>query len=1415
MAKRYFNWKLAVVLVIGFAVLGGTAWGLRKWHRSRRAETGLGLGNAAYERRDWVQAAQNLGRYLAVSPGDVTTLLKYADAHLNIRPLENHNVQQAIAAYRSVLRADKGNAEAAVCLSTMYLAMHKAGEAELIAQRHFDANQTSSENLDAKTRDAKDSELRRIWAVALAEQKKFDQAAAQLENLLAEQPEQILAYETLGRLAERYGENFEHSPQYWYDQAVSNNPSSALAHLIRADFHFRGENADKALADLEQAEKFDLSDPVVRLRLAKGLINSNLLERAEHHLEAVQAAQPFNRGLWQAWFELALKSQSKAKMSAVAEAAMKALSPQVWDFLPRATELFIRADQHDRAQQCINQMKQEDVDPGLTAWLQGLIANRQGRLFEAVKYWRQTMELGQRGRHVRLALASALSRLGDVQSAQQQLRILISENAGFLDGHLALAKLAARKANWAEAAKHAQVAARISPDHTEAALLALKARIRLSASLSETEDNQIYKDIDQQLTQLEETTNGALQVRLLQVDLAMAKGDIEHAEALVGQLKQAYRSQPEALMAEAELLAAQQKQEQAILLLEDAVERFPSDPEPTKRLALLLARSDRHEACVAVIKDALAHFEEPAARRELSFLLCDFYERQNQQQDAYETLSSLVEQGPNDILAKRRLLRCTQVIENLDQAQPLIDQIKLLEGEDGWQWRYEQAKIWAAQGQFEAHYPQIVGLLEKNLLANPDDQASRLLLASTYERSDQLQLALSTYRDALHHAPDDLEVIIPAVSVFYKAKEYERAQEILDRASRQKLQHPQLQRLQLQTHLSRGKLNSAGAVLENLLAKDPQNSSACLLLVHLETEEGNLGKAEQLLAQLRAQKPDWLPAIVAQIRLYTQQKRSGEALRLCDQIVSSSNDAAAYILRAKTYAVLGQSDAAYKDFEQARAMEPNNVSAWLAESEFHRLAGQREQAIASIQKAMSLAPDNPNIQKQAIKLFLASQRPEIAQQGKDLLGKAIQLNPDDTELLLVRARVLLGERTSPAIESAEQILQDVTRQDPRIGQSWVLLGEIALGRGQFGKALGIALEGLAHVPNHKRLLLLKARVEAKRSTVLASHTLEVLHELDPSDSDVVVLLAETYVAANKPAKAVSLLRAQLTASEPAASRKCEIALATALYKNGDKQEALRLLESLCRSQPDDPDPLLAQVRLFQDEELWDQLNESIVNWPQDHPEDSATLVTVASELAASQHPQAKNMAEKTLRLVLASDAHCVSAMGALAMLLQTTGRDVEAAELYRQVLTLQPDHVVVINNLAWILCEQLGQHKQALELAQRGLEKTPNYIDLIDTRGVAYYRLGHLEKAVRDFQRCLTLYLPEAPSLVASYFHLGRALASLGQTDQAVENLTKALELNTKRGGLSDDDVAEAKRLIEQLSAGGQYVSVTTFEETR
>jgi tetratricopeptide (TPR) repeat protein len=154
------------------------------------------------------------------------------------------------------------------------------------------------------------------------------------------------------------------------------------------------------------------------------------------------------------------------------------------------------------------------------------------------------------------------------------------------------------------------------------------------------------------------------------------------------------------------------------------------------------------------------------------------------------------------------------------------------------------------------------------------------------------------------------------------------------------------------------------------------------------------------------------------------------------------------------------------------------------------------------------------------------------------------------------------------------------------------------------------------------------------------------------------------------------------------------------------------------------------------------------------------------------------------------------------MLLQTLGRQTESAELYRQILELNPDNVIVINNLAWIMCEEQKKFQEALALVQKGLAIAPQYMDLIDTRGVVYYRLGQLEKAIADFTECLKLYLDTAPAKAAAHFHLARALTKLGQTAKAIEQLNRALDLHDQTKGLSAADLTEVQRLQQELQKG-------------
>ncbi|MCX5638950.1 MAG: tetratricopeptide repeat protein, partial [Planctomycetota bacterium] len=389
------------------------------------------------------------------------------------------------------------------------------------------------------------------------------------------------------------------------------------------------------------------------------------------------------------------------------------------------------------------------------------------------------------------------------------------------------------------------------------------------------------------------------------------------------------------------------------------------------------------------------------------------------------------------------------------------------------------------------------------------------------------------------------------------------------------------------------------------------------------------------------------------------------------------------------------------------------------------------------------------------------------------------------------------------IENATKILQEITETQPRISEAWLLLGEISLIQGDPGKAIDIALRGLVHKANDKALLTLKARAEAARSPGLAILTLRGLRELDPNDTDTAVFLANTYVVTGEPQKAVELLKNQITLCNDLTRRKCSLALAVALYRNGNKAEAQKEFDLLLQSEPNDASPLLTQARLFKDDRLWSQLNQNVTDWYQKHPKDISTPVTVARELAITENSEAKKTAEEILRMILNKDSNCIEAISVLAMLLQITERSAESAELYQKILTLQPDNVIAINNLAWIMCEDQGKYQQALDLTERGLKIAPNYIDLMDTRGVAYYRLGEFNKAIQDLTTCVKLYPKGTSSGTASRFHLARAFAALGEKDKAIEQLKQALNLQSQTKGLSSKDLAEAQRLFDELSKKG------------
>jgi tetratricopeptide (TPR) repeat protein len=424
-------------------------------------------------------------------------------------------------------------------------------------------------------------------------------------------------------------------------------------------------------------------------------------------------------------------------------------------------------------------------------------------------------------------------------------------------------------------------------------------------------------------------------------------------------------------------------------------------------------------------------------------------------------------------------------------------------------------------------------------------------------------------------------------------------------------------------------------------------------------------------------------------------------------------------------------------------------------------------------------------------------------QAQAIIDHALKANPNDSEMRLRKARSLLAEATAPAIENAVQILEKLTQDNPEFAPAWRILAKVLVRQGFSAKAIDTILEGLVHNERDKELLMLKAQAEVSKSPFLAIATFRQLLVLDPNDIVVTLRLADAYVATDEADKAESLLKEYLIKCDASYRRICRTALAVAMYSNNKKTEAKAEFDSLIAAEPNDPSPALAMVKVLEKDKLWDQIERQAVDWYQKHPGDIQTPLAMAGILASNEGEAPKKAGENILRLMFADHPSDIRIVGTLAVLMQTQGRDDEAAKFYRRVIEIKPDDIVSINNLAWIICEKQGKHAEALELTEKGLALAPQYIDLIDTRGVAYYRMGKFDDAIRDFSECIRLYPEDTAAVTAAHFHLARAFAKKKQTDKAVENLNKALRLNDKVGGLSPDDLDEVNHLLEKLSKEG------------
>ena len=145
-------------------------------------------------------------------------------------------------------------------------------------------------------------------------------------------------------------------------------------------------------------------------------------------------------------------------------------------------------------------------------------------------------------------------------------------------------------------------------------------------------------------------------------------------------------------------------------------------------------------------------------------------------------------------------------------------------------------------------------------------------------------------------------------------------------------------------------------------------------------------------------------------------------------------------------------------------------------------------------------------------------------------------------------------------------------------------------------------------------------------------------------------------------------------------------------------------------------------------------------------------------------------------------------------------QDPEAAlEDFRRARQLNPDRPGILREIAFLLAYPLGRHEEAISVFDQVLDMQPrNEIALVD-RALSHVRLGHIQEALEDTRRAMTL-----PNAGRSYYQAACVHALIGKEPnkrRAVELLAKAIQAGYQPKKLMSDPDLESIREMSGFRA--------------
>jgi tetratricopeptide (TPR) repeat protein len=466
----------------------------------------------------------------------------------------------------------------------------------------------------------------------------------------------------------------------------------------------------------------------------------------------------------------------------------------------------------------------------------------------------------------------------------------------------------------------------------------------------------------------------------------------------------------------------------------------------------------------------------------------------------------------------------------------------------------------------------------------------------------------------------------------------------------------------------------------------------------------------------------------------------------------------------------GKTEEGIKVLDEINSKAPEVIPAWTTRAEVALAKREFKEARRLLDGALKPSPGDPQSLRVRARIDLAENKPADAVQALEAVTRWMP-GSSDVQYQLGVANLMKNDRPRAIIH-----LREATRLDPGSIQASLLLADLEIQSGNSASAIGMLVGISQKAPENPQARMLLAR--AYRATGRLDDAIATL----------------TAMAAKYPTNAIPPLQLGLVLRQKNRDKEARSAFESCLridprnpmaleqlvqleVKAGDRAAGMARIEARIRETPNDPLPWLIKSELLRTSGDTAGTEAALRKVLEILPDSQKALVGLA-QLYITTGRNTEALAELERAVQKAPDN--VSALTLIGMLQSEMGKSAEARAAYEKALKIQPDSPLVLNNLAYLLAEKLGDLGGAHEVATRARRTHPRSAIIADTLGWIEYRRNNFPEAVRLLIDAAE-DLGENPEI---QYHLGMAHYMMGHEEAALAALRQASAATTPFEGL-------------------------------